>query len=193
MLAIARRTDALAAAAILVKMSRDGAVAPGRIVDDGSGGHHSTYFGPMIPASFLIEWNEGSMQSCWRRVRGGARHATDGFVERLGQSMLSTDLSNPQWTQDLYNLGLGPVSDDNIVGMFDALEKAIYSDLDGLDAALAKMDLKRLAPEFIVGIPRALFPLREHLFNWSNLVLKAWIELSSRRGLDVSELLQGLL
>jgi hypothetical protein len=193
MLEIARRTEALAAAAILVKMSREGTVAPGRIVDDGSGGQHSTYFGPMLPASFLIDWNEGSMQSCWRRVRGDARHATDGFVERRLQSKLSTEVSNPQWIQDLYKTGLGEVSDDHIVGLFDALENAIYSDLDGLDAALATVDLKRLAPEFLVGIPRALFPLREDLFNWGNFVLKAWIELSSRRGLDVRELLQGLL
>ena len=102
-------------------------------------------------------------------------------------------MAKAQWIQDLYKTGLGEVSDDHIVGLFDALENAIYSDLEGLDAALATVDLKRLAPEFIVGIPRALFPLREDLFNWGNFVLKAWIELSSRRGLDVRELLQGLL
>jgi hypothetical protein len=183
------------ASAILVRRSRQVEVAPCGIFDDGSlsGGRHSNSFGPMVPDSFPIESNEGSIQSCWRRVRGEATHATDGFVERLLHGALSTEVSNLQWVQVLYNASRAEISDDQIVGMFDALENVIYTDIEGLDVGLATMDLKRLAPEFIVGIPRALFPLREHLFNWSIFVRKAWVELSSRRGLDVRELLQGLL
>jgi hypothetical protein len=99
----------------------------------------------------------------------------------------------PMWVSRLYEASRTEVSDDDIIGMFNALENAIYRDIDGLDSALAMIDTKRLAPEFVVGIPRALFPLRDHLFNWRPFVLKAWSDLSSRKNLDVCELLQGLL
>jgi hypothetical protein len=121
------------------------------------------------------------------------RHAGIALFQKdIAPTALPNRATTSQWVQDLYNWSLGPVSDEQIVGLFDALENAIYSDLRGVDPALAAMDLGRLAPEFIVGIPRALFPLREQLSEWNRFVTNARIELS-RRDLDVRELLQGLL
>ncbi|MFV3073156.1 hypothetical protein [Niveispirillum fermenti] len=98
----------------------------------------------------------------------------------------------PAWVSAMYDASLQSVEDEDILAMFDALEEAIYTDLAKLDRELAYIDVHRLAPEFIVGIPRALFPLNGHLLNWQPYVKRAWFALANRK-LDVSELLQGLL
>jgi hypothetical protein len=195
MLDISRQIDALAATAILVKMAGDGVVAPARIPNDGFSqeGRHGIESGPALLTNFLVESDEGSMQSCWLRVFDASRQLPDALVSGLQRGGFWADIWTPSWVQGLYDASRAEITDDHIIEMFDALEKAIYGDLNGLDTTLAVVDMKRLAPEFIVGISRGLFPLKDHLFNWRPFVLRAWNELSSRNGLDVRELLQGLL
>lgn len=104
----------------------------------------------------------------------------------------SDDVGVSAWVAAMYYASLSSVEDDDILAMFDALEEAIYTDINGLDRDLSRIDVHRLAPEFVVGIPRALFPLNDRLFNWRPYVLRAWCTLAKRK-LDVNELLQGLL
>jgi hypothetical protein len=54
------------------------------------------------------------------------------------------------------------------------------------------VDLDRLAPEFAVGIPRALYPLRDRMANWRPFVDRARASFLMR-GLDAREPLQGLV
>jgi hypothetical protein len=189
MLANARRTDALSATAILVKMAAERAVLPRRMASE----HHGIYVGQMLFTPLMFESSEGTMQSCWRRIGLDSRHGTGGAFGGAFRDALAGHSGDPDWVRDMYVASRGAISDEHIVSMFDAIEVAVYGDLDSLDATLGSIDLRRLAPEFIVGIPRALFPLKEHLFNWRSFVLKGWTELSARPGLDVRELLQGLL
>jgi hypothetical protein len=182
-------TDALAANAVLVEMSKQNAVAPAPVVEDASisvrdGGY------PMPPTLFGSESSEGTIYSCWLARGISSPPSVMGWLMR---SATSIEPPIPHWVRSLYEASLGEVSDQHIIGMFDALERAIYTDMDGLDTSLAMINTRLLAPEFVVGIPRALFPLRDHLFNWRPFVLRAWNDLSSRRNLDVRELLQGLL
>ena len=106
--------------------------------------------------------------------------------------MLVADTTVP-WVANMYAASQGTVTQEQIIGMFDALEAAIYFNFKDLDATLDVIYVTLLAPEFIVGIPRALFPLRYELLNWKPFLTRAWMELSSRSNLDVQELLQGLL
>ena len=98
---------------------------------------------------------------------------------------------NPRWIVRMYAEGVHRASSQSVVAMFDALESEFGADLKALDADLAAADMTKLAPEFLVGVPRGLFPLRGHLANWRPWVENAKRELA-RRGLDVAELLQGL-
>lgn len=104
----------------------------------------------------------------------------------------SNDAGVSAWVSAMYDASLGPVEDDDILAMFDALEEAIYTDLGGLNLDLSQIEVHRLAPEFLVGVPRALFPLNDRLSNWQPYVLRAWRTLAKRK-LDANELLQGLL
>jgi hypothetical protein len=192
MLEIATRKKALVANTILINVSEQYSVAPPLLTEGFSpGGPHS--IDQVLPFTSLFDANEGAVQFYWRRVRESSLHTRDDLVGRLALDAIDADVLPPTWVSALYDASLRSVSDDDIVAMFDALEIAIYGDIDRLDAALAMIDTKRLAPDFVVGIPRALFPLRDHLFNWRPFVLRAWSDLASRTGLDVRELLQGLL
>jgi hypothetical protein len=188
MLDFQRSSDALAAGAVLVKLDERRTVAPLPLVEVNSSSE-----GRFL-ASSLTNQDEGGIQSCWRRVSEFSRRSTGADIRKnLIIISDSTEIGVSPWVEELYDASRGQVSDDHIVRMFNALETAVYSDIDGLDVNLAVIDLKRLAPDFIVGIPRALYPLRDHLFNWHPFVLKAWAELSRRHGASVRELLQGLL
>lgn len=98
----------------------------------------------------------------------------------------------PEWLSVLYDASRSGVLDDHIIGMFDALEDSIYSDFQGLNHALVAADVDRLAPEFAVGIPRALFPLRDQMTSWQPFLMRSLASLA-RRGYDVHELFQGLI
>ncbi|WP_036291939.1 hypothetical protein [Methylosinus sp. PW1] len=98
-----------------------------------------------------------------------------------------TDAATPPWIASLYDVE--QPTDDDIVAM---IERHFHDDKDGLDAALGAVDVDRLAPEFMVGIARGLFPAAKHLRNWRPYVERAYASLT-RRNLDACELMQGLI
>ncbi len=193
MLHVLKQADALAANAILIKMSGKGAIAPAHLRTESSTelGYNGTEMDTMFALS-TFEADESGKRSLWGRRADPSLRGSQTQLDYWPQVFADIRPST-SWVADLYRASRGAVTDEQIIGLFDALEGAIYSDFDGLDAALGGVDVKRLAPEFIVGIPRALFPLRDHLFNWRPFVMRAWTELSLRPRSEVNELLQGLL
>lgn len=176
--------------AILVRIAGCGTIVPYPVVDgnsftNGLYGYESADWADLLePADYADRYKR-----CWRTVCWDSSHSIE-----MGQNLdPRSTISNASWVSRLYESSRVEVTDEHILFMFDSLEVAIYSDIDGLDFSLQTIELRRLAPEFIVGIPRALSPVREYLPSWRKFVLKAWRELSSRPGLDVTELLQGLL
>lgn len=109
------------------------------------------------------------------------------------EGALEVQATCPAWVDAMYRVSHDDVEDAHIIDMFDAIEHAVYDDRDALNATLHNIEIDRLAPEFVVGIPRALFPMRDHLSNWSLFVSRAEQSLASRNGVDARELLQGLL
>lgn len=146
-----------------------------------------------VTAFNFFEQNEGTT-SVWRRsvdLQFGSLFTV--IVNAFSSIATPVPTSLPTWVQNLYDASKHQIQDDQIIEMFDALENAIYSDKVALNETLAFIEIDRLVPEFAVGIPRALYPLRDHLPSWQPFVLRAWTSLSRRHGLDVRELLQGLL
>jgi hypothetical protein len=166
----------LEAGTLFVRTDEERSVAPQQIHDANTSAT-AQFFAPG-----LTEHEEGLINSYWSLIK-----------EVDFPHIFAASTRPAPWVQELYDVGTGRITDDHVSRMFDALEDAIYSDIDGLDVTLALIDVRRLASDFIVGIPRALFPIRDHLFNWQAFVLKGWSELSRRHGSDVQELLQGLL
>lgn len=191
MLTLAERSDAIASPTLLANTSVSASVSRAPLSGTRSVEmNRATETIVITPA--LMDVDEGASLAFWRKVPQNSHALPDAFATttRMRSSMLYVPLES--WVKTLYDDSRGKVTQNQIVRLFDALEVAIYSDVDRLDTTIGMIEVRRLAPEFMVGIPRALFPLKDHLFNWRPFVLKVWNELS-RRNLDVRELLQGLL
>jgi len=134
---------------------------------------------PIQPDIFphLLSWNTGKFSKL--------RSTTP-------KTAASTKVLSYGWVRELYQASEQGVVDNDIIKMFDLIEEEVYKDREALNASLLTIDIDMLAPDFVVGIPRALYPLRGHLANWRGFVVKAKQSLS-RKGLGAERLLHGLL
>jgi len=85
------------------------------------------------------------------------------------------------------------VTEDNITLFLDAIEQHLYADRAAFDASLKDVDPGLLAPEFSVGLARALYPARDALVHWSGYVERLRVHLAAEQPEAVAELLQGLV